>query len=226
MSVLSFLPMMAVIGIVTWYKQDRVGVTASHVTPTHLSGRRDMKICNFEGCDVPLGPKNRSGYCAGTHYEWFRHQRDHEKRLAAMRANYASNTEDYIRRASAWAESNREKSNQIKRDWEIRNPDKKRIQSKKDCQVRRAKKKEAFVEKVDPATLWHRDSGLCFLCGDPADKNDWHLGHVVPLARGGEHSYANTAVYHPYCNLYQGSKLIEECDVDAFLILREESLSG
>jgi 5-methylcytosine-specific restriction endonuclease McrA len=41
---------------------------------------------------------------------------------------------------------------------------------------------------------------------DPAN---WHLDHVVPLSRGGEHSYANVQVAHPFCNLSKGPRLIE-----------------
>jgi 5-methylcytosine-specific restriction endonuclease McrA len=34
-----------------------------------------------------------------------------------------------------------------------------------------------------------------------------HLDHIVPLARGGEHSYANTQPAHPTCNRRKGAKV-------------------
>jgi 5-methylcytosine-specific restriction endonuclease McrA len=34
---------------------------------------------------------------------------------------------------------------------------------------------------------------------------DWHLDHVVPLAAGGDHSYANTQVSYSACNLAKGA---------------------
>lgn len=70
--------------------------------------------------------------------------------------------------------------------------------------ARRARKRNQFVEPVDPQIVWERDEGVCGLCGKPADYADWHMDHVVPLARGGEHSYANTQVSHPACNLEKG----------------------
>lgn len=72
--------------------------------------------------------------------------------------------------------------------------------------VRRAREKNAYVEDVSPAFVWERDGGICHICDQPADPADWHLDHVVPLARGGEHSYANTAVSHPKCNLKKGAR--------------------
>lgn len=56
-------------------------------------------------------------------------------------------------------------------------------------------------ERVSRAVVWDRDGGLCHVCGLPCDEHDWHMDHVVPLARGGEHSYRNVAVSHPLCNL-------------------------
>jgi hypothetical protein len=72
--------------------------------------------------------------------------------------------------------------------------------------ARRAQKLGQFVEYVDPAVVWARDSGICHICQTDADPDDWHLEHVVALVNGGEHSYANTAVSHPFCNLSKGAK--------------------
>jgi 5-methylcytosine-specific restriction endonuclease McrA len=49
------------------------------------------------------------------------------------------------------------------------------------------------------AWLWQRDGGMCHLCLRPVE-GGWHLDHVIPLSRGGKHSYANCAVSHPRCN--------------------------
>jgi 5-methylcytosine-specific restriction endonuclease McrA len=55
--------------------------------------------------------------------------------------------------------------------------------------------------------VWERDEGVCGICGTAADLSDWHLDHVVPLSKGGEHSYANTQVSHPVCNLRKHAKV-------------------
>lgn len=73
--------------------------------------------------------------------------------------------------------------------------------------TRRARKAAAFVEHVDLATVWERDDGICHICRQPADRSDWQLEHVVPITKGGQHSYANTAVSHPICNRKKGARL-------------------
>lgn len=71
-------------------------------------------------------------------------------------------------------------------------------------------KRLAFVEDVDRSVVWQRDQGVCGICGLPADPDNWHLDHVIPLSRGGEHSYANTRVSHPPCNIRKRDRLDAE----------------
>lgn len=90
--------------------------------------------------------------------------------------------------------------------WRVDNPEKQRELGRRDRATRRARELGQFVEYVDPTVVWDRDAGICHICKEAADMDDWHLEHVVALARGGEHSYANTAVSHPSCNLRKGAK--------------------
>lgn len=73
--------------------------------------------------------------------------------------------------------------------------------------VRRSREKLARVEAVKPAEIYDRDGYLCRLCSQPLaiDQRVPHpqaptLDHVVPLARGGEHSRANLQAAHFLCN--------------------------
>lgn len=65
---------------------------------------------------------------------------------------------------------------------------------------RRALKLAATVEFISPATVYARDAGRCHICGKKVDPKKWHMDHLIPLSRGGEHSYRNVAVAHPLCN--------------------------
>lgn len=65
-------------------------------------------------------------------------------------------------------------------------------------------------ERVDRDVLFGRDQGLCGLCGGTVDPMNFHVDHIVPLALGGEHSYENTQIAHPGCNMSKGAQLLGE----------------
>ncbi len=89
------------------------------------------------------------------------------------------------------------------RTWRRRNPDKRRMGR----QRRKAMKRGSFIENVDPRVLLGYHEGLCGICGLMVDFRDFHIDHIIPLSRGGEHSYRNTQPAHPVCNLRKGSKV-------------------
>lgn len=85
-----------------------------------------------------------------------------------------------------------------------RHPERRAVHAAK----RDAKRKGApVVEAVDRSVVWERDGGVCGICGELADKATWQLDHITPLARGGEHSYANSQVSHSFCNASKGAKV-------------------
>lgn len=61
-------------------------------------------------------------------------------------------------------------------------------------------KKTRFVEHVEPFILLEMDDGICGICGEDVDPLNFHVDHIIPISRGGEHSYANAQVAHPVCN--------------------------
>ena len=87
--------------------------------------------------------------------------------------------------------------------WKIKNPDKVRDDNSK----RRAKVAAATVENVSRAIVWARDKGICGICKQKVS-GTWHLDHVIPLARGGTHTYDNVQVTHPKCNMKKWAKIL------------------
>lgn len=84
-------------------------------------------------------------------------------------------------------------------------------------QRRRAKKINAFIEDVDVHVLLDLQGGACFLCSQPIlsdikhpDPMSLSLDHIMPLARGGSHSYDNCAATHLRCNLVKGVKSVRD----------------
>jgi 5-methylcytosine-specific restriction endonuclease McrA len=66
--------------------------------------------------------------------------------------------------------------------------------------ARRARLRGQFVEHVDALVVYTRDGGICGICGEPVEPAAFDVDHVIPLAKGGEHSYANVQAAHPSCN--------------------------
>jgi len=80
---------------------------------------------------------------------------------------------------------------------------------------RRAKIQNAMVDKdITVKGLFIRDMGLCKICGKPCDEQDFvikdgvkicgndypSIDHIIPLARGGLHSWDNVQLAHRICN--------------------------
>lgn len=117
----------------------------------------------------------------------------------------------------AWKKAHRERVNVHNRRYEGQNPERARAwrrawqgthrEAVADTRaVRRARKQGRFVEKVYRAKVLREHGGLCGICGARVDPKAFHVDHIVPLSRGGEHSYANTQPAHPACNLRKATR--------------------
>ena len=80
----------------------------------------------------------------------------------------------------------------------------------------RARQLGVFIEDVDPYVRFEMDSGICGLCHEPVDPEDFHVDHITPFRHGGLHCYGNTQTAHPRCNLRKGTRLLSELPVDIF----------
>ena len=74
--------------------------------------------------------------------------------------------------------------------------------------ARRSRIRSATVERVDPFTVFERDGWRCQCCrkSSPRERRGTYhprapeLDHIIPLSRGGEHSYRNTQLLCRACN--------------------------
>jgi len=71
--------------------------------------------------------------------------------------------------------------------------------------------------------LFDRDNGRCYICGDECDWEDYKendgnvcvgitypsIDHVIPLSKGGMHSWANVKLAHHYCNTIKNDTIKE-----------------
>lgn len=79
---------------------------------------------------------------------------------------------------------------------------------------RRTKIKEVLIDDISLEEVFRRDKGVCYICGSECNWNDyeWRNGikiagndypsmdHVIPLAKGGKHSWDNIRLAHRICN--------------------------
>ena len=80
---------------------------------------------------------------------------------------------------------------------------------------RNARKNGKMDYGITFAKLIKRDGNICALCGKPVDINDFHLSktgrivpnanypsvdHIIPLAKGGTHTWDNVQLAHFLCN--------------------------
>ncbi len=82
--------------------------------------------------------------------------------------------------------------------------------------------KSVSTDYIDLKMLYRRDNGVCWLCKTECDWNDYRtterafiagetypsIDHVIPLAKGGSHSWANVKLAHRGCNTAKGARLI------------------
>jgi 5-methylcytosine-specific restriction endonuclease McrA len=72
--------------------------------------------------------------------------------------------------------------------------------------VRRARLAGARVkERIEHLVVAERDGWICHLCGDVVTRGTWSIDHLIPLSRGGDHSYANVRLAHRLCNVRRGT---------------------
>ena len=114
---------------------------------------------------------------------------------------YAKNQERRRSDARAWYRANSEHHITVVNKYRERNPERMRAIGRKNAANRRARKLAQFVEVVDPRVVFQRANGLCGICRGPVDPaSRWEVDHVMPLVRGGTHSYDNVQLAHRSCN--------------------------
>jgi 5-methylcytosine-specific restriction endonuclease McrA len=94
-------------------------------------------------------------------------------------------------------------------EWVKANPERARELRQRRVLTYRARKRGAHVEHVEPLVVLERDDGVCGICGEDVDPTFFDIDHVIPLARGGEHSYRNVQVAHRRCNARKGARLLD-----------------
>lgn len=186
------------------------------------------------GGPVPVKPANRHGpqpilcskECAKrrkrkTHDAWVvAHEEQQRKYHAANRrkckdtnpdyfkTHYAKNRERKKRQSLEWYRQNTQRHADRQKLYNAAHPDQIRATGRRASNKRRAITKNVFVEVVDPETVFDRDKGRCGICMKAVKKtSDWEIDHIIPISKGGAHSYDNVQLAHMKCNRSKSAKL-------------------
>lgn len=116
--------------------------------------------------------------------------------------------------------ANREAHMESVRQWRRENPDLvRRYEQKsglayrrsgnrnKTTQRYRANYQSAYREHIERSVLFEIWHGFCGICNEEVDPFDFEIDHIIPLSKGGEHSYGNTQPAHRFCNRSKGNRL-------------------
>lgn len=139
--------------------------------------------------------------------EW---RRDNAARIADYTRANAERFKAYNRE---WRRKNADAIRSVQREWERNNVDKVRALKRKNAAIRKSRKLALFVEPVDHLKVFDRDGGICRICGracERAETKSWHIDHIIPLAKGGAHAYANVQLAHARCNIVKSAKMPHE----------------
>jgi 5-methylcytosine-specific restriction endonuclease McrA len=74
---------------------------------------------------------------------------------------------------------------------------------------RRARKAGAGeCETIHLRVLAERDDWICHLCGGTVTTKSWSMDHLVPISKGGDHTYANVKLAHKICNTRRSNRTL------------------
>jgi 5-methylcytosine-specific restriction endonuclease McrA len=78
--------------------------------------------------------------------------------------------------------------------------------ARKALKLRRTRAQRAT--QIQPVALIHvaeRDGWRCAICAGVVTRATWSLDHVIPLSKGGPHTYSNVVLAHRSCNSSRGA---------------------
>lgn len=165
--------------------------------------RADGRSYICRKCAHARGARYRAAHPDETRVRHAAYHAAHAVEIEAARVNRrAMNPEKTRAAAAAYHASHRAEILARSAAWDREHPESSRARTAQ----HRARKLAGFVEDVALASLVARDHGRCGICGKPVAPKDRSVDHILPLSRGGQHSYANTRLAHRLCNISRSNR--------------------
>jgi 5-methylcytosine-specific restriction endonuclease McrA len=168
--------------------------------------RNDCKDCRRSASRIygALHRDERNAY-GKQHYEANRERRQNWQRAYEQEHKDTSRVQH-----RAWYEANLDAARRAgvirATEWAKKHPERALMKARRNGHVRRARERSLFVESVDLLVVFERDNWRCGICGKKVKPKDASLDHIIPLAQGGKHEYANVQCAHKRCNFSKGAR--------------------
>lgn len=153
------------------------------------------------------------------------HKKQH---LAIVKAWYEANREKKTAYNKKWREDNREKKRAYDRNYRKVNKQKESVYQKgwrkanaekcRDrCRKHKALKRTTQIEHINEKVVYLRDGWICQICHEKVDKKFKYpnpksasLDHIIPLSKGGTHTYKNVQLAHFVCNITKFTNILPQ----------------
>ncbi len=148
---------------------------------------------------------------------------DNKDKYRIWRQNYKEQHTEAVRQQTLdWRKSHPERVRQIQTTWRRNN---KALQqaliaawtkahpekgAEKTSRYRARKRHAPRVEAIDRALIFLRDQWICQLCHRKVQPEKASIDHVIPLSKGGEHTYRNLVLVHRLCNSSKGNRAVPQ----------------
>jgi len=136
-----------------------------------------------------------------------------EKAKAKNKTYYEANKERLKTQRKSYLDVNPGYYEKHNRAWRKANPEKHREKSRR----RRALECITQVEYINDKIVYLRDGWICQHCKKRVDKRFKHpnpmsasLDHIIPLSKGGTHTYRNVQLVHLGCNTKKGVNVLPQ----------------
>ena len=133
-----------------------------------------------------------------------KYRENNKEKMASIRIAYVENNPEKVKQSKEkYAIKNKEIIKQKAKQRRLKNPEK----HKKAKHNRRAREKNAlgFLSEGLVFKLCNLQRGMCACCKKPLG-NNYHMDHIIPLARGGTNTDDNIQLLRARCNLQKNAK--------------------
>jgi 5-methylcytosine-specific restriction endonuclease McrA len=139
-------------------------------------------------------------------YKDGRHPHCKRCRKGNRRERYWNNREENLARNRRWNHDHPEKINEYRERYKRRHPDRVEMSAAS----RQQRITETHTGPISYDEVLRISESICYLCNQAIGHEDISFDHIIPLSRGGTDTEDNIKPAHLACNLYKGTRTVDE----------------